>query len=292
MERFVTLASTGVMEASIITLVALGFLLIYKATGVINFAQGDLVTLGAYLSLWATVDLRLSYALAYLVTVVALFVVGVALERFAYAPIRNRSVHVVVVSTLGAALIIRSLVASWKGTAPITVEGPFGFTSVWHLAGASIPYQNLLVIGVAAVTTAAMMVIFGRTSFGRQVRALASDQVAARLQGVRVNRLSMITFGLSAALSGLAGALIAPTQSLTPELGFSPMLLAFAAAILGGFGRLGGVVIGALLISFVHQFGGEYLGHQFRDVYPFVLMLAMIAVRPKGLFGDVAGSRV
>lgn len=292
MERFVTLFSTGVTEAAVITLVALGFLLIYKATGVINFAQGDLVTLAAYLSLWATEDQEMSFALAYVVTIAAMFVVGVALERFAYAPIRNRSLHVVVVSTLGAALVIRSIVSTWKGTAPRTVEGPFGFTNVWHVGGASIPLQNVLVVAVAGATVAVMILVFSRTAFGRQVRALAVDREAAVLQGIRVSRLSMLTFGLSAALSGMAGLLIAPTQSVTPDLGFSPMLFAFAAAILGGFGRLGGVVVGALAIGLVHQFGGEYLGDQFRDLYPFVLMLGMIALRPQGLFGDEVGQRV
>jgi branched-chain amino acid transport system permease protein len=293
MADFITTLSSGLTEAAIITLVALGFLMIYKATNVVNFAQGDLVTLAAYLSFWGLRDRGWSFALTYAVVVAAMFVAGVALERLAYAPIRHHSVHVAVVSTLGAALAIRSLITSWKGPAPVLVPGPFKFDG-WHVAGAVVPYQNILVVTVAAACVAALMLTFNHTAFGRQVRALASDSGAARLQGIRVARMSMLTFGLAAAMSGIAGVLIAPTQSTTPNLGFSPMLYAFAAAILGGFGRLGGVLIGAVTIGLVHAFATVYLLPDWRlgDLYPFLLMLLVISFRPTGLFGEEAGRRV
>ena len=291
MERFVTLFVTGLAQGAVIAIVALGFLLIYKATGVVNFAQGDLVTLGTYVAIWASVDLELPLLVAYGVAIVALFVVGVLIERFAYAPIRNRSIHVVVISTLGAALVIRAAIVLWWGTSPARLKGPLGFEVV-EIFGARIPKQNLLIIAVTAVCVVGMSLLFSRTPFGRQVRALATDRMAALLQGVRVGRMSMLTFGLSAALSALAGVLIAPTRAVTVDFGFTPMLYAFAAAIIGGMGSIGGVVVGAVAIGLVQQLGGGYLSPDYAEIYPFVLMLAVIALRPQGLFGSEVGARL
>ncbi|HLT70277.1 MAG TPA: branched-chain amino acid ABC transporter permease [Acidimicrobiales bacterium] len=291
MERFVSLFVTGVAQGAVFAVVALGFLLIYKATGVINFAQGDLVTLGTYIAIWAASDLEMPLLGAYAVAVAALFVVGVLIERFAYAPIRDRSIHVVVISTLGAALVIRAVIVLWRGTAPTRLRGPLGFEVV-EVLGARIPKQNLLIIGVTAVCVAAVWLLFHRTQFGRQVRALAADRMAAQMQGIRVARMSMLTFGLAGGLSALAGVLIAPTRAVSIDLGFGPMLYAFAASILGGMGSIGGVVVGALAIGLVQQLGGGYISPDYAEVYPFVLMLLVIALRPQGVFGSEAGARL
>lgn len=291
MERFVSLFVTGVAQGAVFAVVALGFLLIHKATGVINFAQGDLVTLGAYIAIWAATDLELPLLGAYAVAVAALAAVGVLIERFAYAPIRDRSIHVVVISTLGAALVIRAVIVLWRGTAPTRLRGPLGFEVV-EVLGARIPKQNLLIIGVTAVCVAALWLLFHRTQFGRQVRALASDRMAAQMQGIRVARMSMLTFGLAGGLSALAGVLIAPTRAVTVDLGFGPMLYAFAASILGGMGSIGGVVVGALAIGLVQQLGGGYLSPDYAEVYPFVLMLLVIALRPQGVLGSEVRARL
>jgi len=163
---------------------------------------------------------------------------------------------------------------------------------VFELAGARIPQQNLLIVGVTAACIVAMILVFALTQFGRQLRALAVDRITAQLQGIRVVRMSMLAFGLSAALSGLAGVLIGPTRQITITLGFGPMLYAFAAAILGSMGRLGGVAIGALALGLVQQLGAGYLSPDYAEIYPFVLMLAVIAVRPQGLLGSETGARL
>ena len=292
MDRFITLTVTGLSQGAIIALIALGFLVIYKATGVINFAQGDLVTLGAYVAFWASADLDLPLGIAYLVAVVALFAVGVVFERVIYAPVRGRSIHVVVIATLGAALVIRAALVEWQGPTPKFLKGPFGLADTVELLGARIPKQNLLIIGATAVCIAVVLLVFNKTQFGRQLRAIASDRSTARLQGIRAGLLSLIAFGVSAALSCIAGILFAPTQSLTTGLGFGPMLFSFAAAILGGFGRLGGVVVGALIIGLSQQWLAGYLNPHYADLYPFLIMLAVIAVRPQGLFGSEVGHRV
>jgi len=291
MDRFISLFTIGIAQGAIISIVALGFLLIYKATGVVNFAQGDLVTLGAYIAVWLATDHGWPLLGAYGIAIGVLFVVGVLLERFAYAPLRGRSIHVVVISTLGAALVIRAIILKWKGPTPTRLAGPFKFDVV-KFHGARIPKQNLLIIAVTVIAVGGTMLVFNRTQFGRQVRALANDRVTAMLQGIRTNRMSMLTFGLSAAMSALAGVLIGPTRAVTVDLGFSVMLYAFAAAILGGMGRLGGVVVAAIAIGLVRQLGAGYINADYAEIYPFVLMLAVLAVRPEGLFGSEAGARL
>lgn len=290
MTRFISLLSAGISTGSIYALVALGFVTIYKATGVINFAQGDLATLGAYLAFWSVSSLNFSVGLAYAVAIGLMFLVGVALERVTTAPLRGRSVHVVVIATLGAGLAIRAALGIWQTSRPKRLPSPLGIDTV-KVFGARIPHQSILIVAVTAVVVIALVLVFERTQFGRQLRALATDIDAAKLQGIRVGQMSMISFGIAGALAGLGGVLFAPVVSVNLNLGFVAMLNGFAAAILGGFGRIGGVVVGALLIGVSEQMAAGYIEPSLREVYPFALMILVIAVRPQGLFGSEIRAR-
>ncbi|MBX6391443.1 MAG: branched-chain amino acid ABC transporter permease [Frankia sp.] len=291
MATFVALLASGLSLGMIMALVALGFLLLYKATGVINFAHGDLVTLGAYFAVWATVDLGMPTVAGYLVSLLIMFCVGVAIERIAFAPLRRRSQLVVVISTLAAALVIRAAVSLWQGSNPRQLDTPVG-NGAWTIFGAHIAVQRVLIVIVAAVVIAAMLLVFHRTSVGRQVRALASDQEMSQLTGVRDRLVSALAFGLSATLAGLAGILVAPLTQVDLTFGFSAMITAFAAAVLGGFGSLAGVVAGGLLIGLVQQLLGGYVFTDYADVLPFVLMFLVIALRPQGLFAGFGRARL
>jgi branched-chain amino acid transport system permease protein len=288
---FVALLASGMAQGAIVALAALGFLLIYKATGVVNFAQGDLITLGAYLAVWGTGELGLGWLPAYALAIGCMFVIGVVLERVAYAPLRGRSLHVVVIATLGAALVIRTAIGIWQGTQPKYLPSPVA-GKVWRVAGAAIAYQRVVIVVATLVVVAAVLWVFQRTSVGRQLRAVAADRETARLYGVRVNRLSMVAFGTSAALAGLAGVLIGPLGSVDQNLGFAVMLGGFAAAILGGFGNLLGVVVGGLMLGIVEQVVGGYWARTYKSALPFVLMILVIAVRPQGLLTRGAGERL
>jgi branched-chain amino acid transport system permease protein len=282
--KFWSLLAAGVSQGAIVALAALGFLIIFKATGIVNFAQGDLITLGAYFALWLSRDEDWPILLAYAGAIVIMFGVGVVLERVAYAPLRGRSVHVVVIATLGAAIIIRTAVALWLGSTPVALDSP-AKGHIWRIGGAAIAYQRIVIVVVTLIVVGLLIVLFEHTSFGRQVRTIAADRVTARMYGIPVARLSMISFGLSAALAALAGILIGPAvSSFDTTLGFSVMLGGFAAAILGGFGSLGGVVVGGFLIGLAEQLLGGYVLRDYRAAYPFILMIVVIAVRPQGLF--------
>jgi len=291
MSKFVALLASGLAEGAIVALAAVGFLLIYKATGVVNFAQGDLITLGAYIAIWATQDLGFGLLPGYVFTVVFMFGVGVVLERLAYAPLRGRSVHVVVIATLGAALVLRAVIGLWQGTAPKFLESPVE-AEVVEVLGANIAYQRVVIIVVTALVVVLTIAVFQWTQFGRELRATAADRETARLYGVPVTRLSMTAFGLSAALAGLAGVLIGPLGSVDLTLGFNIMIAGFAAAILGGFGSIGGVAVGGMAIGMVEQVFGGYVLRDYKATFPFILMILVIAFRPQGLFTRSAGQRL
>ena len=186
MSNFTALLASGLATGAIAALAAVGFLLTYKATGVINFAQGALITLGAYVGIWVTQKNgifglgALDLVPGYIVTIAIMFVVGMVLERLAYAPLRGRSVHVVVIATLGAAIVVQALIGLWQGTTPKFLDTPVGGDIV-TVFGANISTQRIVIIAVTAVVVVAMILLFQRTQFGRQLRATAAALLLRRL---------------------------------------------------------------------------------------------------------------
>ncbi|WTW94838.1 branched-chain amino acid ABC transporter permease [Streptomycetaceae bacterium NBC_01309] len=283
MATFIALFAGALAYAAVLTLAAVGFLLLYKATGVVNFAHGDLLTLGGFLAWWAIDDLGWPVVPGSLLAIALLAVVGVVLERVAYAPLRKRPQMTVIVATLAAALVIRASIGIWQGSEPRRLPGPLG-DGAWHIAGAAIAWQRVLIICVTAVVVGVLVYVFRRTSFGRQVRALAADPDAAQLCGVRVRRVSMTAWALSGALAALAGILVAPLTVLDLNFGFAIMLGGMAAAVAGGFGNLGGAVLGCLGVGLIQQLLGGYVLRDYAGALPYVALFLVIAVRPQGLF--------
>jgi branched-chain amino acid transport system permease protein len=291
MSEFIALLASGIAFGAIMALVATGFLVLYKATGVVNFAHGSLVSLGAYFAVWAITSLGVPTVLGYVVALALMFLVGVVLERLAYAPLRGRSHLVIVIATLAASVVIEAAISLWQGSTPELLKTPVG-GATWHVAGADIAGQRILIVIVAAAAIAVLLLVFHRTAFGRQVRALAADPETAQLLGVRVRRVSVLAFGISSLLAGLAGILIAPLTAVDLTFGFNLMLTAFAAATLGGFGSLGGVIVGGLVIGLVQQLLGGYVFQNYADTLPFIFMFLIIAIRPHGLFATLGGTRL
>lgn len=284
MDRFVALVFSGITDGSITALAAVGLLVLYKATGIINFAHGDLITLGAYVGVWLSVDHGWPYGLAVVGACMLMFAVGAGVDAIAVAPLRGKSVHVVVIATLGLALAIRSLIGNWQGNQPRRLESPVQSGS-WELLGATINHHRVLIAVVALALIGVVSFLFQRTRVGREVRAVAADRDMAQLLGVRASTLSMGAFGVSTALAGLCGLLVAPLSSVELTLGFAIMLNAFAAMILGGFGSVSGVVIAAFLIGMIERVLGGYVLTDYSSAFPFLFMIAAIAYRPEGLFG-------
>ncbi len=291
MDKFIALFASGITIGAIMAIVALGFLVLYKATGIVNFAHGELVTLGSYFGLWAISTIGLPIIPGYLLALVLMFGGGVVLERVAYAPLRKRPVLIVVIATLAASIVIGGLLALWQGNTPQTLASPVG-TGSFTVDGAHISYQQVLVVAVCAVIVVVLLYVFQRTNFGRQVRALASDREMAELVGVRSRAISIFAFGISAVLAGIAGLLIAPLTAVDLTFGFTAMITAFTAAVIGGFGSLPGVVLGGLFIGLLQQVVGGYLVPNYSETLPFIALFIVIVVRPQGLTRAVGRARL
>jgi branched-chain amino acid transport system permease protein len=282
-DKFVALLFSGIAYGSIVALLNVGFLVLYRATNVFNFAYGDLVTLGGYLGLWALVDLNIPTVLAILFVMVLMSGVGVGIERVAYTPLRRRPPMVVAIATLAAGIAIRGALAAWQGSDAKRVPGVFNNETI-TLFGAAIDRQRVLIIVVTAVAVTGVWYLVQRTSFGRSVRALATDPETAQLCGVRTSPITIGAFALSTLLAGLAGVLIGPLGFIDLDFGFALMLSSFAAMVLGGFGSFGGVVAGSLIIGLVQQMAGGYILTDWAPIFPYVALLVVIGIRPSGIF--------
>jgi branched-chain amino acid transport system permease protein len=224
MDTFITLLFSGLTLGAIYTLVSLGIVVLQKATGVINAAQFGLVALGAYLAFWASTDLGLPLVLASVLAIAILAVIGVVLERLTYAPLRSKPVDSVFLATLAGGFAMVGLIVLWYNADPRGLQSPLGYGTV-SILGGTVPKHSLLVLAVSLLAVLGLSLSFNRTSFGRQVRALAADRNTARLYGVAANKLSIAAFALASAMAGLAGVLLGPIAALTPEMAGPDALL-------------------------------------------------------------------
>lgn len=291
MDKFVTLLVSGILVGSVMALTAVGFLVLYKATAIVNFAHGDMMTLGAYLAVWSTTQEGLPIYAAYALSIAGMACVGIVLQRIVFVPLRGKSANVVLIATLAVALIIEAILSLWQGPDDKSLVSPFG-SRVVHVFSAPISDEALLIIVVAVVLLCFAMWAFQRTQTGREVRAFAANEQMAMLCGVKVRRLSTIAFVTSAVFAGIAGILLGSAFGVDLTFGFAAMITAFGAAIVGGFGSIGGAVIAALVLGLVQQLLGGYVLTNYSSVLPYVIILAAIIIRPKGLFALARQVRV
>jgi branched-chain amino acid transport system permease protein len=293
MVKFLTALISGIDIGALDGLVALGILILYKATGLFNFAQGAFLTLAAYFAIWSANSAHLPLAAAYLFAIVAMFGIGAVLERVAVAPLRGKDPMMAVIATFGASYVISTAYEHWQGPHPQYLASLFKSGAHVSIGRVVISVQQILIVAVCAVVMVVTLWVFHRTALGRQVRALAADREVARLYGIRVGRLSLLAWGVSAGLAGLAAVLIGPLGAVDPTIGAPIMLNAFAAATLGGFGSIGGAILGALIIGIAQQVGGAYLlSSAYGAVWPYVIMILAVAIRPQGILARGAGERL
>jgi branched-chain amino acid transport system permease protein len=281
---------SGITTGAIYALVALGFALIYNASHVINFAQGEFVMIGgmATAAFFETgIPLYLSIPLA----IGTATLVGVLLEKLAVEPAREAPVVTLIIITIGASILIRGLatlvwdkkihrVPAFSGEQPILV------------GGASLLPQVLWVLGVSAVAVALLTWFFRRTLTGKAILAVSHNRLAARLMGISVRRVLAVSFGLSAALGALAGVLVAPISFTSWDVGVMLGLKGFAAAILGGLGSSAGAVAGGLALGLIEALGAGYLSSAYKDVFAFLIIIAALVFLPNGILGRRAAERV
>lgn len=284
------LAIAGLSIGSIYALVALGLVLAFKGTGVLNFAQGELVTLGAYIALFLGTFARLPYHWAFLLTLLSAGVFGVVLERGLIRPLAHAPAFTVVVATLAVGLMIKNVLRLvWQENVS-TIATPFGDAPL-AIGALRVNPQYLWVIGCSVGLMAVLAVFFRSSLTGKAMRAVAQNQVAARLMGIPVGRMFALTFAISTVVAAAAGVLVAPLIGIHAEMG-GVIIKAFVAAILGGFHSPVGAVVGGMLLGLLEAFGGAYFGGIFKETVAFTLLILILLARPHGLFGRAEARRV
>ena len=279
---------SGLTLGSIYGMIALGFTLIYNATGVVNFAQGEFVTYGALIAI-SGVGFGLPMPLAVLGAMVAVMALGAVVERGAIRPARGASVITLIIITVGASMLLRGL-AMWIWGQDALPLPHFSGENPIRFAGASILPQHLWVMGVVLTTMLLLWVLGERTQVGKAMRACAINRSAAQLVGIPVARMVMLSFALSGLLGGLAGAIVAPLSMGQFNMGVMLGLKGFAAAILGGMGNPMGAVLGGVLLGALESTSAVVLPSGYKDAVAFAVLLIVLLTRPQGLLGR--GTRV
>ncbi|GAC1319945.1 MAG: branched-chain amino acid ABC transporter permease [Chloroflexota bacterium] len=284
------LLAQGLAFGSIYALVALGFVLIYQAVGVVNFAQGEMVMVPAFLSVTALAVLRLPFIIGYGLTLAATAAFGWLFERIAYHPLRGRPFLPVVISTIGASILLQNGAQVIYGATPYDLPKLFPPGQVLSIGEVRVQPQYLLILLVTIVLLGFQYWLFERTLLGKKLMATAQDKEAARLMGIRTDRMVVITFVYSAILGGIAALLLGPIFQVSKTIGGAIALKAFSASVVGGFGSIPGAIVGGLLLGIVESFGAFYLRDFIpsaaKDAFAFIILVAVLLVRPEGLFGE------
>ncbi|HNE59444.1 MAG TPA: branched-chain amino acid ABC transporter permease [Ottowia sp.] len=290
--QFVQLVISGVALGCIYGLIALGFVLIYKATETVNFAQGELMMLGAFCGLAGSTLLGFPFWVSVLGTLAAMALFGVLTERLVIRPILGQPAFSIVMLTIGIGYVARGAITMIPtiGTETHTLPVPYK-DQVWRLGELVLSAEQVVVIGVTAVLCALLYAMFRFTRLGIAMQAASQNQLAAYYMGIPVKRLNGLVWGLAALVAAIAGLLLAPITFVYANMGFIG-LKAFPAAVVGGFGSLPGAIVGGLIIGVVESLAGFYLPEGFKDTAAYIVVLVMLMVKPNGLFGEKLRKKV
>jgi branched-chain amino acid transport system permease protein len=266
---------TGLGIGCIYALVALGFVLLIRAAGVVNFGQGEFAMVGAYIMAVLFSLLGIPYFLALPVAVVLMACFGVLFAGAVYWPLRFRGGLPVIISTIGASILLENLVLVLYGPTPTTLVGPVFMDS---------QYLSIIVITLALVGL--QYVVFEKTLLGKKLQATSQDKEMASLLGIPVALMILFTFAYSAVLGGLAGILVAPLLFVSIGIGPLVALKAFAANIIGGYGSIPGAILGGISLGIIETLGAAYISVPYKDAFAFLALLAFLMLRPQGLFRE------
>ena len=274
---------SGLATGCVYALIALGFVLIFKATDVVNFAQGEFVMVSGFISYTLLIGVGLPYGLVLVATIVLSGFMGVVLERVVVRPIMDAPIFSIVIATIGASIVLRSSAGIVYGYDVLPLPTILSKDPV-RVGVLQFTPMDVGVIGSSLVIMVALYLFFKLTKTGMAMRATAQSQTAARLMGVSVKGIFSLTWAISAAIGGVAGVLIAPIIYLDPNLGFIGVK-AFAGAILGGFGSIPGAIVGGMLLGVIENLSGYFFNAGIKQVSTYILLILVLVVRPSGFFG-------
>lgn len=284
MEIFLQALMSGVLIGGVYALIGIGLTIIFGVMRVINFAHGELLMVGMYMTYYLFTLFKIDPFLSIIITIPLMFIFGALLQKVLINRILNALPQNQILLTIGLGLIMSNTVMLAFTSDYKILSTSYSSSSV-TLLGISISMPLLISFGITAVITAALYWFLLKTNTGQAIRATAQDREAARLMGINVARMSIIAFGLGASLAGTAGALISPTYYIFPQVGSVFTLKAFVITVLGGMGSIVGATLGGVLIGVAESVGGVYLGSGWKEVVVFVLFLLVLLFKPSGLLG-------
>jgi branched-chain amino acid transport system permease protein len=282
---FLQLLFSGIGIGAVYALVALGFVLIFRAANVVNFAQGEFSMVAAYLMVVFAVDLGWPYWLSFLIAILGMALLGAIFNLAVYYPLRHRSYLPVLISTIGASIFLSNSVLALYGPQPQVLPAWLDGAG-FQVGPVYLDGQYLIIIAVALALVAFQYWLFERTLIGKKLQATSQDKEMAALLGVPVAGMIMFTFVYSAVLGGIAGIMVAPVLFVSIGMGSTIALKAFAATIIGGFGDLGGAIIGGFAIGIIETLGAAYISVPYKDAFAFLVLIVFLGIRPQGLFGE------
>lgn len=301
MEMFFLQLTNGLAVGGIYALIALGYTMVYGILRLINFAHGDLFTLGAYLGFTLLVSAGLSNVLSGVLAGIVLIALsmgfvalaGYLLERVAYRPLRQSNRLAAVVSALGASIFFQNAIMLIYGAKSQVYPGGILPEASLSIAGVEVPLTRIIIF----VSTGALMLLLyrfiNRTRTGTAIRAVAIDQTAAKLMGIDVNRIISLVFLIGPALGGAAGVMVGLYyRQISYDMGFNYGLKAFTAAILGGIGNIPGAMLGGLLLGVIEALGAAYISMAWKDAITFAVLILILIFRPTGLLGERVADKI
>ena len=290
METILNVLSFGLLLGGIYALVSIGLNLIFGVIRIVNFAQGELVMFGMYGSYFAYSQFGINPYLSVFIVTPLVGLLGVVVQRLVIQPLRDES-NMQIFATFGLLIMFQNIMLAVTRGEAYTVGGGSG-AQVLAIGDLKLSAARVVTFVAATLITIGLHLFLSRTMAGKSIRAVTQDKRAARAMGINVERTFLITFGIGAALAGMAGALLTPIYSITPAVGGNFILAAFAVVVLGGLGSVWGAYIGGLIVGVEEAFAGFYIDPALKSAVWFAIFLLVLIVRPAGLMGQVGAEEV
>ena len=284
----------GISIGAVYAIIALGYTMVYGIAKMLNFAHGDVIMVGAYISFCVTSYLGLPAIVSILAAMVVCTALGVLIEGLAYKPLRGTPSLAVLITAIGVSYFLQNAAQLIWGTAPknftsIVTFKPFSFVG----GKLVITGEVIITIAVSVAIMVGLTVFTGRTKMGKAMRAVSENRDAAQLMGINVNRTISMTFAIGSALAAIAGVLLCSTvPTLQPTTGSMPGIRAFTAAVIGGVGSIPGAMLGGVLLGIIETFSKKYISTEFSDAIVFAVLIVILLVKPAGLLGKQVQEKV
>ena len=294
MTLFLSYLINGISLGSVYAIIALGYTMVYGIAKMLNFAHGDVIMIGAYISFCATQYMGMPAIVSVVMAMAVCTVLGIVIERLAYKPLRQAASLAVLITAIGVSYFLQNMALLIWGS------NPKNFTSVFNIGSISLFSGKLLISSETILTVLANIVIMialtlftGKTKIGKAMRAVSEDKGAAELMGINVNATISMTFAIGSALAAIAGVLLCSAYpTLQPTPGSMPGIKAFTAAVFGGIGSIPGAMIGGLLLGVIEILGKAYVSTELGDAFVFAVLIVVLLVKPTGLLGKKVHEKV